>query len=232
LAFLHATSDETPMRTGRHEAEEALSAARERMVRDHLVARGIHDTRVLAAFRSVPRERFVPPALYRRAYDDEPLPIGQGQTISQPFIVALMTQLLELSGGERVLEIGTGSGYQTAILAELAAHVYSVEIIASLSAAAQERLALLDYRNVSFRVCDGTDGWPEHAPFDRVLLTAAPRQLPDALRDQLAEDGHLVAPLGTLRQTLQRFTRRGDAFRAEYHGEVSFVPMTGRSLDA
>ena len=169
---------------------------RETMIARHLTARGIVDPRVLEAFRSVPREAFVPPESADLAYADQALPIGCGQTISQPYIVALMTQALELSGTERVLEIGTGCGYQTAILAELAKEVFTVERHADLLQKARERLQQLGYDKIHFRVGDGTQGWPEATPFDRVMITAAARECPPALWDQLATGGILVAPFG------------------------------------
>jgi protein-L-isoaspartate(D-aspartate) O-methyltransferase len=170
---------------------------REAMVRQQMEARGIRDARVLAAFRQTPRHEFVPPALRPSAYADHPLPIGHDQTISQPYIVALMTELLAVQAGHRVLEIGTGSGYQTAILAQLAGQVHSIEIVEPLAAAARQRLAALGYRNVQVRAGDGYQGWKEAAPFDRIILTAAPPRVPQALLDQLKPGGILVAPVGS-----------------------------------
>ena len=196
---------------------------RERMVAEQIEARGVRDERVLEAMRAVPRERFVPKPYARLAYEDCPLPIGKGQTISQPYIVAYMTSLLELSGEERVLEIGTGSGYQTAILAELAREVYTAEILESLSDRAQRLLA--QYANIRFRVGDGAEGWAEHAPFDRILVTAAPPTLPETLPAQLRVGGSLVAPVGGKRQELVKVSRRADSFRRETKGRVRFVPL-------
>ena len=196
------------------------------MVAEQIEARGVEDERVLEAMRAVPRERFVPKPYVRLAYEDCPLPIGKGQTISQPYIVAYMTSLLELSGGERVLEIGTGSGYQTAILAELAREVYTVEILESLSVRAQGLLA--EYENIRFRVGDGSEGWFEHAPFDRILVTAAPTTLPAALPAQLRVGGWLVAPVGGKRQELVKVSRLEDSFRRETKGGVRFVPLVGK----
>jgi protein-L-isoaspartate(D-aspartate) O-methyltransferase len=173
-----------------------LAAARNRMVERQLRARGVRDERVLEAMRRVPREAFLPPHLAADAYDDCALPIDCGQTISQPVIVAMMTEALQLSGDERVLEIGTGCGYQAAVLAELAAAVYSIERHAELSRQAGERLAELDYRNVFLRVGDGSRGWPEEAPFDRIIVTAAADECPPALWEQLVEGGILVGPFG------------------------------------
>ena len=199
---------------------------RERMVAEQIEARGVGDERVLEAMRAVPRERFVPKPYARLAYEDCPLPIGKGQTISQPYIVAYMTSLLELSGGERVLEIGTGSGYQSAILAELAREVYTVEILESLSVRAQGLLA--EYENIRFRVGDGSEGWFEHAPFDRMLVTAAPTTLPASLPAQLRVGGSLVAPVGGKRQDLVKVSRLEDSFRRETKGGVRFVPLVGK----
>jgi protein-L-isoaspartate(D-aspartate) O-methyltransferase len=185
------------------------------------------DPRVLSALGAVPRHLFVPPgASLLEAYADEPYPIGRDQTISQPTVVALMTQALQLSGRERVLEIGTGSGYQAAVLAHLARAVYSVERIFSLGEAAIQRLGSLGYRNVSVRIGDGFDGWPSEAPFDRVLVTAAPLGVPGTLLDQLADGGICIAPVGDLvRQILVRWHKRGDRIDSQDLGPVRFVPM-------
>ncbi|HEY8430568.1 MAG TPA: protein-L-isoaspartate(D-aspartate) O-methyltransferase, partial [Sandaracinaceae bacterium] len=173
---------------------------RARMVAEQM--RDVRDPRVLAAMRAVPRHRFVPPEEARFAYDDRPLSIGHGQTISQPYIVALMTELADVTRGERVLEIGTGSGYQAAILAELGAEVYTIEIVRPLGERAAALLRELGYANVRARIGDGYRGWPEHAPFDAILLTAAPPEIPRPLLDQLAVGGRLVAPVGTGDQEL------------------------------
>jgi protein-L-isoaspartate(D-aspartate) O-methyltransferase len=203
---------------------------RARMVRDQIERRGISNSRVLQAFRSTPRERFVPQSQVAAAYEDRPLPIGDDQTISQPYIVALMTQLLALTGSESVLEIGTGSGYQTAILAELAETVYTVEIVPALAAHGRDLLSSLGYGNIQFRVGDGSEGWPEAAPFDRVIVTAAPRAFPDALRRQIAVGGWAVVPVGSYRQELLRIERTPEGYEEEKHGGVRFVPMTGKAL--
>lgn len=186
------------------------------------------DPRVLDAMRRVPRHKYVERASVAAAYIDEPYPIGYSQTISQPTVVALMTNALMLTGTERVLEIGTGSAYQAAVLAELAREVYSIELVETLGLAAKTRLAALNVTNVRVRIGDGYTGWPEEAPFDRILLTAAPPVLPTALTEQLADGGILVAPVGTDLQTLVRYTKRGHALAAERLGAVRFVPMVSR----
>ena len=199
---------------------------RNEMVDRQIAARGVRDRRVLDALRTVPREAFVPERLAELAYDDTPLPIGQEQTISQPTVVAMMTQALALTGAERVLEIGTGSGYQAAILSRLAKHVYSIEILPPLGEAARDRLASMGYANVSVRIGDGYQGWPEHAPFDRILLTAAPPSIPPALLAQLVEGGILVAPVGAGRdQRLMRVRKTEGKLIEEDLGPVIFVPM-------
>jgi protein-L-isoaspartate(D-aspartate) O-methyltransferase len=183
------------------------------------------DPRVLEAMRRIPRHLFVPQAGLIDAYRDLPYPIGHGQTISQPTVVALMTNALELRGHEKVLEIGTGSGYQTAVLSLLAREVYSIEIVPTLGNEAKARLAELGYRNVHVRVGDGYQGWPEHAPFDRVILTAAPPEMPQALVDQLAMGGIIVAPVGDGAQDLVRWRKQPDGLVKEFLGAVRFVPM-------
>jgi protein-L-isoaspartate(D-aspartate) O-methyltransferase len=201
---------------------------RERMVRDQIEARGVSDKRVLAAMRAVPRHLFVPTYQRDAAYRDTPLAIGQGQTISQPYIVALMTELLELAGDERVLEIGTGSGYQAAILGQLAAEVITVERFPSLAQEARDRLAALDYGNVRVEVGDGSRGWPEGAPYDAIVVTAASPGVPDPLPDQLADGGRLVVPVGPRwTQHLVRVRREGEAFKRETLIGVAFVPLIG-----
>ena len=166
------------------------------MIEEQIRQRGVTDARVLAAMERIPRERFVPAQEATRAYDDTPLPIGEGQTISQPYIVAYMSELLNVAPDHRVLEIGTGSGYQAAVLAELAKEVYSIEIVPALAQQAAATLASLGYENVHVREGDGYAGWPEHAPFDRIILTAAPEKVPQPLLDQLADGGRLIAPVG------------------------------------
>ncbi len=202
---------------------------RERMVERQIRARGVSDARVLQAMRDVPREAFLPPELADLAYDDRPLPIEAGQTISQPYIVAVMTEALRLTGSETVLEIGTGSGYAAAVLARVARHVYTIERHAELADLARERLAALGITNVDVRCDDGTLGWPEHAPFDAIVVAASGPELPQALLDQLTIGGRLVIPVGTSRaQELVRVTRTSeDAFKREELGAVQFVPLIG-----
>lgn len=203
-----------------------MKDARDFMVRLHLEGRDITDERVLRVMRDLPREEFVPPDVRDAAYADRPLPIGKGQTISQPYIVAYMTQLLQLRGNEKVLEIGTGSGYQTAVLGQLARKVYSMEIHCDLLARAREVLMQLRIDNIDTRCADGYAGWPEEAPFDAILLTAAPPEIPQTLVDQLATGGRLVAPVGQQDQVLVRITRQPDgSLHKESFHPVRFVPM-------
>jgi len=200
---------------------------RERMVRDQIERRGIRDKRVLAAMRAVPRELFVDREDREYAFHDGPLSIGNGQTISQPYIVAYMTEMLAIGSADRVLEIGTGSGYQTAVLAELAAEVYTIEIVEELSLRAQGILRGMGYSNIHFRAGDGSLGWPDEAPFDAIIVTAAPDRTPERLVEQLAEGGRMIVPVGRVEQYLELVTRRGgDVERRELIG-VRFVPMTG-----
>ena len=202
-------------------------AARERMVADQIAVRDVRDAIVLAAMRSVPRHLFVPAALRDFAYDDEPQPIGYDQTISQPYIVALMTALARPGADHRALEIGTGSGYQTAVLAQVVRHVYSVEVIEALAVEARGRLAELGCTNVTVRVGDGYDGWPSESPFDVVLVTAAPERVPQALLDQLKAGGRLVVPVGPMfAQNLQVIEKGADGRpHARSIAPVRFVPM-------
>lgn len=208
-------------------AEDRYAAARARMVEEQIADRGVEDARVLAAMRRVPRHDFVPSDVVDQAYDDHPLPIGFGQTISQPYIVALMTELLAVRPGSKVLEIGTGSGYQAAVLAELTSRVYSVEIIPELAQAAAARLKRLGYRSVSVRRADGYYGWPKHAPFDAIVVTAAPDHVPPPLVRQLKEGGRLVIPVGPpgSYQTLWRITKRQGRVVSENVTGVIFVPL-------
>jgi protein-L-isoaspartate(D-aspartate) O-methyltransferase len=202
-------------------------AARERMVRTQIAARGIADPRVLAAMRKVPRHEFVPEAMRAGAYDDGPLPIGHDQTISQPYIVALMTELAGLRPDAKVLEVGTGSGYQAAVLAEVARDVYSIEIVAPLAERAAATLARLGYGRVRLRQGDGHRGWPEAAPFDAIVVTAAPDTVPAPLLAQLAPGGRLVIPVGRHAQWLEVHRRSADGIVVERVAPVRFVPMTG-----
>jgi len=203
---------------------------RELMVREQVAARGVRDPAVLAAMRQVPREEFVGPELRRRAYDDSPLPIDDGQTISQPYIVALMLAAATIGPHDRVLEIGAGSGYASAVASLLGAHVVAIERHAGLAASAAERLARLGFAKVEVHHADGSGGWPASAPFDAILVAASGPLVPAALRDQLAPGGRLVMPVGssTWSQRLVRVTRRGeDTFDEEDLGGVVFVPLVG-----
>ena len=214
------------------QSEATQSERREEMVKSQIAARGIKDKAVLAALRAVPRHRFVPRFLQGRAYDDGPLPIGEGQTISQPFVVAWMTELIQPKPGMRVLEIGTGSGYQAAVLAECVAEVDTIEVIPELGRKAEAVLRELGCRNVQVRIGDGYGGWPERAPFDAIVLTAAPpRDVPKPLLDQLKVGGRLVAPVGREFQHLVRVIRTETGFQREVLDPVRFVPMTGKAQD-
>ncbi len=201
------------------------AAARRRMVDEQIRARGVRSRRVLDAMTRVPRHLFVPADSRARAYDDTPLPIGQGQTISQPYIVAYMTEELDLSADHRVLEIGTGSGYQAAVLAELVKQVWSVEIVPELAERARRTLADTGYRNVEIRAGNGYLGWPEHAPFDRIIVTAAPPEIPQALVEQLAVGGRMIVPVGTLLQELVLLTKNARGVTEKRTIPVRFVPM-------
>jgi protein-L-isoaspartate(D-aspartate) O-methyltransferase len=217
-----------------HPAAPSGSAGgdRARMVAEQLEARGVHDRRVLDAMRTVERHRFVPEPLAAEAYADHPLPIGHGQTISQPYVVALMTVEARLRPDARVLEIGTGSGYQAAVAALLAREVWSIEIVEPLAREAAARLAALGYRNVTVRAGDGYRGWPERAPFDAILVTAAPPEIPRPLLDQLAMGGRLVAPVGEASQELVVVERTPGGLSRRTILPVRFVPMTGEAQRA
>jgi protein-L-isoaspartate(D-aspartate) O-methyltransferase len=197
------------------------------MVERQLRPRGIDDPRTLRAMAKVPREKFVPKALVKNAYDDRPLPIGYGQTISQPFIVGFMTQQLQPKPTDRVLEIGTGSGYQAAVLAELVAEVYTIEIVRPLAQQAEALLRELGYKNVHVKAGDGYKGWPEHAPFDAIIVTAAPDHVPQPLVDQLKEGGRMIIPVGkSFAQRLHTFEKRGNQLKETAVIPVKFVPLT------
>jgi len=201
------------------------AARRAEMVAAQIKARGVKDPRVLDAMRRVPRHLFVPPELRGRAHDDEPLPIGEGQTISQPYIVAYMTEALGLRGHEKVLEVGTGSGYQTAVLAELAKEIYTVELVAGLAVRAQSLLEELGYANIRFRVGDGSFGWPESSPYDAVMVTAAAAAVPSPLQEQLGPDGRMIIPVGAGFQELVLIRREKKGFGRTGLLPVRFVPL-------
>lgn len=198
---------------------------RERMIKEQIEARGVKDNRVLEAMRKVERHRFVSPNLAHLAYADMPLPIDEGQTISQPYVVGLMTELLQLKGNEKVLEIGTGSGYQAAILAELTKEVYTIEILLKLANQAEKLLAELDYKNIKFKCGDGYLGWPKFAPFDAIIVTCAPQKVPLALIEQLAEGGRMVIPVGETYQELKLLVKAKGKIEEKNIIPVRFVPM-------
>ena len=207
-----------------------FAAQRQRMVEQQLMARGIKDERVLAAMAKVPREEFVPADARAATYEDGPLPIGHGQTISQPYIVAFMTEQLRLSPTDRVLEIGTGSGYQAAILAELAGEVYTIEIVAPLAQSAEAALQRLGYKNVHVKLGDGYKGWPEHAPFDAIIVTCAPDKVPQLLTDQLKESGRMIIPVGDrFAQQLYLLEKKNGQLKESVTLPVRFVPMSGEA---
>lgn len=212
-----------------HAAEPSSSnpeLQRERMVKYQLRSRDIDAKPVLEAMNTVPRHRFVPTEYQDKAYGDHPLPIGEGQTISQPYIVALMSQVLKVTPGQKVLEIGTGSGYQAAILAEMGAKVYTIEIVESLGRRAKRLLAELGYEDIHVKIGDGYQGWPEHGPFDRIIVTCAPSQVPDPLKEQLAEGGRMVIPVGKqFAQELVVLTKTQGKLKKQRILPVRFVPM-------
>lgn len=213
----------------RTNGSDGFEIARGRMVEQLRNHYKIADQRVLSAMNVVPRHLFVPSALQSQAYKDNALPLSVGQTISQPFIVARMTELLQLTGRERVLEIGSGSGYQTAVLASLARKVYAIERIESIAATAKERLMHLGYRNISYRVADGTVGWPIYAPFDAILVAAGGPEIPEPLVEQLAVGGRMVIPIGSEQrsQSLVCITKTEKGYTTEDCGPCAFVPLIG-----
>jgi protein-L-isoaspartate(D-aspartate) O-methyltransferase len=212
--------------------ESRYRLMREKMVISQIERRGVNDPRVLKALRSVPRHAFVPKHLTEQAYDDNALPIGEDQTISQPYVVAVMTQSLELRGSDRVLEIGTGSGYQAAVLAELVHHVFTIEIVESLAKQAKGRLGKIGYENITPRTGDGYGGWPDESPFDAIIVTAAPDHIPQALVAQLKVGGKMVIPVGDFEQQLMLLTKQTDGSVKEKRIiPVRFVPMTGEALE-
>lgn len=221
-AALVATAMEVP-------ADDQFFARRKAMVEHDIKGRGIRDQRLLEAMGRIPRHLYVNERLRGQAYADHPLPIGEGQTISQPYVVALMTEALRLSPGDRVLEIGTGSGYQAAVLAELVQSVFTIEIRKPLADQAERRLAEFGYRNIRVRHGDGYFGWNEAAPFDAIIVTAAANHIPPPLIRQLKDGGRLILPLGSTvySQTLTLLTKRGERLEVEQLGGVAFVPMTG-----
>lgn len=200
---------------------------RKAMVDSQIRKRGVKDLRLLSALEKVPRHLFVPARFQKQAYNDEPLPIGLNQTISQPYIVAYMIEQLQLNGSEKVLEIGTGSGYQTALLAELADQVFTIEILPELSGRAEKTLRELRYTNVHFRVGNGYDGWPDAQPFDAIIVSAAPRETPEALMDQLELGGRMIIPVGDDQQELMFLLNTGQHIETFRKIPVRFVPMTG-----
>jgi protein-L-isoaspartate(D-aspartate) O-methyltransferase len=224
----HAQSDDSQGTSGT--ASNGFAELRRQMVDDQLRARGITDPLVLAAMLKVPRHLFVPSGIVNSAYEDTALPLTHGQTISQPFIVAYMTQALELKGGEKVLEIGTGSGYQAAVLAEIVKEVYTIEILPELAKRAEEVLTSLGYKNIHFRTGDGYLGWPEYAPFDAIIVTAAPDHVPQPLVDQLKRGGRMIIPLGRIDQKLLVIEKGDTGITRRSTIPVRFVPMTGKAM--
>lgn len=208
---------------------QSYAGQRRKMVEEQLVERGIKDLRVQEAMSRVPRHLFAQESLEHRAYGDTPLPIGENQTLSQPYIVGAMTEALGLKGEERVLEIGTGSGYQTAIIAELARQVFTIERLNNLSRKAQKILEGLSYMNIVFKMFDGTYGWPDQAPFDAILITASAREIPESLVKQLGDGGRLVAPIGEAdKQKLVLLTKKGERVSRRDLGDCKFVPLIGK----
>ena len=210
-------------------SQEEFARKRMRMVNEQIIARGVKDPLVLEAMSNVPRHEFVLPGYEKEAYEDGPLPIGDGQTISQPYIVAEMAALAQITPESRVLEIGTGCGYQTAVLAEIAAEVYSIEIVDGLGSSAAERLRKMGYDNVHVRIGDGYQGWPELAPFHAIVVAAAPSKIPQPLIDQLAAGGNLIIPVGDYHQELEVIRKTTEGLQRQRSISVRFVPMTGEA---
>ncbi len=205
--------------------EEPWKALAATMVAKQITDRGVKDQRIIEVMKNTPRHLFIAPEFTEQAYGDHPLPITEGQTISQPYIVALMTELLDLTQTDKVLEIGTGSGYQAAVLSQLVNSVFSIEVVASLARGAKERLKILGYNNVIVKHGDGYKGWPEHAPFDKIIVTAAPPEIPSELINQLNDPGIMVLPVGTYSQELVVITKKGGDVNKEVIIPVRFVPM-------
>jgi len=217
-------------RSSKPDSGRDFKTMREKMVETQIKGRGVRDERVLSAMLNVERHRFVPKEYESQAYADRPLPIEEGQTISQPYIVALMTELLELKGEEKVLEVGTGSGYQAAILAELAKEVYTIEIVETLASTAKILLFEQGYRNIQVKAGDGYLGWPEVAPFDAIIVTCAPDHIPKPLMEQLKEGGRLVVPVGAHSQELKKIVKKSGKIETTDVLPVIFVPMTGEGV--
>jgi protein-L-isoaspartate(D-aspartate) O-methyltransferase len=229
IAILAASCQTSERTRASPAADDPQARRRDAMVTSQIEERGISNPAVLAALRAVPRHELVPAAVREDAYADHPLPIGFDQTISQPYIVALMTDLAGVSRGDKVLEIGTGSGYQAAVLAEMGARVFSIEIVEPLAKRAAADLERLGYGRVKVRAGDGYRGWPSEAPFDAIIVTAAPPEVPAPLKEQLAVGGRLVIPVGDEIQELRVITRTSSGFREEPSTAVRFVPMTGEA---
>ena len=223
------TEDETVEQSKSKQIPDSFSAERALMVEEQIARRGVRDPLVLAAMRKVPRHEFVPESYQKYSYADEPLPIGEGQTISQPYIVAVMTETLGIDKNSKVLEIGTGSGYQAAVLAEIAKEVYTIEIVEPLCKQATETLARLGYGNVHVRCGDGYRGWPEAAPFDAIIVTAAPDHVPQPLVDQMKPLGRMCIPVGDVYQELMLITKTERGVTEKEMLPVRFVPMTGEA---
>ena len=227
--FAGCPSEKSFKKSNSNNDEKLFEKQRKKMVQSQIKARGIKDPAILMAMEKVPRHLFVPSDLIQFAYDDGPLPIGEGQTISQPYIVALMTELIEPKNDSKVLEIGTGSGYQAAILAEIVKEVYSIEIVETLGKRAEERLKKYGYRNIHVKIGDGYQGWTEHAPYDAIIVTAAPERIPQPLVDQLKPGGKLIIPIGQFFQDLILVKKTDQGILKENITGVRFVPMTGEA---